>query len=124
MLMSEGVKIMIEIIYKDETGECKEGERMFQIPRNIRQIGLSGGKYRVYIEDYVYTFLNRIAEKGKKENGGLAVLMGKTEWHEGITYIFIKGTVYLEESVDIEHISLEDEFWSKVHVTARKYFEE
>ena len=51
MLMAEGEDIMIEIIYKDETGESKEQNSTFYIPRNIRQIGLGGGKYRIYIED-------------------------------------------------------------------------
>ena len=113
MLMAEGEDIMIEIIYKDETGESKEQNSTFYIPRNIRQIGLGGGKYRIYIEDYVYTFLHRIAEKGKNENGKMAILMGTTEWNEGVTYIFIKGAVYLEETVDTEHISLENDSWKE-----------
>ena len=115
---------MIEIIYKDETGESKEQNSTFYIPRNIRQIGLGGGKYRIYIEDYVYTFLHRIAEKGKNENGGMAILMGKAEWNEGVTYIFIKGAVCLEETVNTEHISLENDSWKTLQDAGTKYFSE
>ena len=122
MLMAEGEDIMIEIIYKDETGESKEQNSTFYIPRNIRQIGLGGGKYRIYIEDYVYTFLHRIAEKGKNENGKMAILMGTTEWNEGVTYIFIKGAVYLKETMDIEHISLENDSWKELQDAGSKYF--
>ena len=52
---------MIEIVYKEEKQEAKNGENLFNLPRNIRQIGLTAGNIRIYIEDYVYTFLTRLA---------------------------------------------------------------
>lgn len=54
---------MIEIVYKEEKQEAKNGENLFNLPRNIRQIGLTAGNIRIYIEDYVYTFLTRLAQK-------------------------------------------------------------
>ena len=52
---------MIEVIYKEEKQEAKNGENLFNLPRNIRQVGLTTGNMRIYIEDYVYTFLTRLA---------------------------------------------------------------
>lgn len=52
---------MIEVIYKDESQEGQNGEEPFGLPRNIRQIGLAAEDYRIYMEDYVYTFLVRLA---------------------------------------------------------------
>ena len=49
---------MIEVIYKDEKQEMKDGTTEWELPKNIRQIGLVSGDYRIYIEDYVYTFLH------------------------------------------------------------------
>lgn len=115
---------MIEIIYKDETKKLEEGSEMFHIPRNIRQIGLCGGKNRIYVEDYVYTFMNRITEKTHGDDGSLAILMGTTEWNEGNTYIFVKGAIYLDEPVNTEHISLENESWKKIQDIEEKYFSE
>lgn len=56
---------MIEVIYKDEKQTAKGNEESFNLPKNIRQIGIPNEKYRIYIEDYVYTFLKKIAEKAK-----------------------------------------------------------
>ena len=62
---------MIEVIYKDEKQEMKDGTTEWELPKNIRQIGLVSGDYRIYIEDYVYTFLHRAAQtKGRDEENG------------------------------------------------------
>ena len=71
---------MIEVIYKDEKQEMKDGTTEWELPKNIRQIGLVSGDYRIYIEDYVYTFLHRAAQtKGRDEENGscLAILLGE-----------------------------------------------
>ena len=53
---------MIEVIYKEDTTEQEAAQEAFSMPRNVRQIGLANGDYRIYIEDYVYTFLCSLAE--------------------------------------------------------------
>ena len=57
---------MIEVIYKEESQETQDSEGTFGLPRNIRQIGLIGDDCRIYMEDYVYTFLVRLARSEKK----------------------------------------------------------
>ena len=66
---------MIEVVYKEQKQEANAGENIFHVPRNIRQIGLAGGNVRIYIEDYVYTFLGRLADQKShsKEVCGIAV---------------------------------------------------
>ena len=44
---------MIEIVYKEEKQEAKNGENLFNLPRNIRQIGLTAGNIRIYIAGIV-----------------------------------------------------------------------
>ena len=90
---------MIEIVYKEEKQEAKNGENLFNLPRNIRQIGLTAGNIRIYIEDYVYTFLTRLArnETGPgNEQGCVAVFTGDTKWNNGITYLFIRGALMVD----------------------------
>lgn len=73
---------MIEVVYKDEKQHAKGNEGIFQLPRNVRQIGTTDQNYRVYMEDYVYTFLGRAAASGEnkeEEERHLAVFMGETE---------------------------------------------
>ena len=57
---------MIEVIYKEEKQEAKGNQGVFSIPRNIRQIGLINENYRIYVEDYVYTFLGKTAENKER----------------------------------------------------------
>ena len=53
---------MIEVIYKEDKEDQGTVQEPFSMPRNVRQIGLANGDYRIYIEDYVYTFLCSLAE--------------------------------------------------------------
>ena len=79
--------IMIEVIYKDEKQEAKGNESIFSVPKNIRQIGQANDDYRIYMEDYVYTFLGREAGAGDvngEDKKCLAVLTGETKWASGI----------------------------------------
>ena len=82
---------MIEVIYKEDTTEQEAAQESFSMPRNVRQIGLANGDYRIYIEDYVYTFLCSLAEDEKPEGqGSVAVLTGEIQWTADMTCIFIK----------------------------------
>ena len=89
---------MIEVIYKEENQEAQNGEGTFGLPKNIRQIGLIREDYKIYMEDYVYTFLVRLAraEEAGKTKTRVAVLTGETKWQGGTTYLFIKGAVMAE----------------------------
>ena len=91
---------MIEIVYKEEKQEAKNGENLFNLPRNIRQIGLTTGNIRIYMEDYVYTFLLKLARNKnnlENEQGCVAVFTGDTKWNNGLTYLFIRGALMVEE---------------------------
>ena len=84
---------MIEVVYKDEKQHAKGNEGIFQLPRNVRQIGTTDQNYRVYMEDYVYTFLIRLArteENQEVQKGRVAVLTGEIKWKTGTAYLFIR----------------------------------
>lgn len=115
---------MIEVIYKEEK---QEGADIVSVPRNIRQIGFISGDCRIYIEDYVYTFLGRTASSEKilgSKEGCAAVLTGEIKWQEGITYVFVKGAILAEKmEAAREHIDFSEEIWADVHEAQEKYFE-
>ena len=117
---------MIEVIYKEEKQEAKGNQGVFSIPRNIRQIGLINKDYRIYVEDYVYTFLKKSAEKLKEDEeqkGCLAVLLGEIKWEEGISYIFIRGAIRAEDTqVTQEHMDFSQEVWAKIQEEEKTYF--
>ncbi len=63
-------------------------------PKNFRQIGTPQGKQKVYIEDYVYTYLHPVMER--PEEMRLCVLVGHVEKEEDYHYIFVHGAVELQ----------------------------
>ena len=100
---------------------------IFSVPKNIRQIGLIKGNCRIYMEDYVYTFLGRYAgarrkrRRRKKLYGGFD---GETKWDSGDVYVFIKGALAAEaEELSREHIEFTDQLWQKIHQEMERYFE-
>ncbi len=115
---------MIEVIYKEETAEQDGVAEAFAMPRNVRQIGLANGNYRIYVEDYVYTFLSRLAEE-EKERGKTAVLTGEIKWTADMTCIFVKGALAVDGmEVTAEHIDFSEEVWQKLQEDKEKYFPE
>ena len=118
---------MIEVIYKDEKQEVNDGETGWNLPKNIRQIGLAGENYRIYIEDYVYTFLHRAAQakcQQEEDSGILAVFLGENRWQSGTGYTFIRGALLADAGeITEEHIEITQHMWQKIHEEQEKYFE-
>ena len=116
---------MIEVIYKDEKREENDSGKIFDVPKNIRQIGQVSEDYRIYMEDYVYTFLKKTADKLQEapDRCCLAVFTGQGKWADGVNYIFIKGALAVEdEEISAEHIDFGDGVWRKVQEEAEKYY--
>lgn len=114
---------MIEVIYKEEKQEANGNEGLFNIPRNIRQIGLADENYRIYVEDYVYTFLNKQAERNPERDGYIAVLMGETKWSKGVSYLFVHGALTVKNmEASAEHIDFTETIWEEIYEEKEKYF--
>ena len=54
---------MIEVIYNENPEDKSKGKTSLRLPKNIRQIGNTEEDFKIYIEDYVVTFLNQLTEK-------------------------------------------------------------
>ncbi len=112
---------MIEIIYSDNKEEKTVGFPV-KLPRNFRQIG-SGEDYRkVYIEDYVMTYIRKLWEKSGQEYQ-TGVLMGSCKKYGGETYLFISGAVRAEE-IEQEGSTLKftDKVWTDLYEKIKQYF--
>lgn len=70
--------------------------RKFQLPSNIKQIGSIDDGIRFYIEDYVVTFVNKLAESGGDR---CAFLIGKYLLIDAQPVLFITG------AIDCKHLS-------------------
>lgn len=115
---------MIEIVYDKKTAEKDvKNETQYKMPKNIRQIGNAPDKKKIYIEDYVMTFLRKIAEPGNTTSRG-AILLGEY-FEDGETEtLFISGAVEAQNlEFDVDQIKFDDHIWSKLYADINKYFE-
>lgn len=112
---------MIEIVYK-ENGKEAGVERKLDLPKNVRQIGEPEENRKIYIEDYVVTYLRRFAKEEILNIRG-AILLGTSERMEGIPYLFIKGAIALKDLEGTrEGIPFTDQVWAEVYETIKEYF--
>lgn len=65
-----------------------------EAPRNIRQIGDIEDSLRLYIEDYVMTFMGKQKRRGAAALGALLGIQGEMD---GVPCVFIRGAVLAEE---------------------------
>ena len=71
-----------------------ETEKEWKLPKNTRQIGEENGEKRLYVEDYVVTYLNRLADE---KDVARAILIGTVKERNLYPYIFIDGAVEVED---------------------------
>lgn len=113
---------MIEIIYNKEKEAAVGNEEYFCVPRNIRQVGQPSSDCKIYVEDYVYSYLAK-DWKDTESKGKMAILLGKSNWKDGTFYIFLKSTIVVEDmEISGEYLSLKDEVWGKIYEEMKEYF--
>ena len=115
---------MIEIICKDEPEKehPNDGEETVFLPKNIRQVGSPRGRHKVYLEDYVYTYLRSISKNNER---CAAVFLGKSRVVKDIRYTFISGVVECTEAVfQWENICLDESFWDYIYKEQKRFFSE
>ncbi len=93
------------------------------LPKNIRQIGTSTGSTRVYLEDYVYTYLHMREEQDEWSRRGFA-LIGAIERERDCTRYFISGLVCLRDHFFREGIlEFNDDTWAYIYQEVKKYYD-
>ena len=113
---------MIEVIYNENSEDKSKGKTSLRLPKNIRQIGNTEEDFKIYIEDYVVTFLNQLTEKDLSKIR-VAILMGEAVEHEG-RYLFISGAVYVDDVVvDGEGVHFTDNVWNRIYENIKEYFD-
>jgi len=112
---------MIEIVCNDGEKKNLNEQQNIKRPKNIKQIGDMGSNKKIYIEDYVFTYINSIAyENSDKLRVG--VLLGECKKSGGESYVFIKGAVQVEIDEDESRITFSENIWSRIYEDMEKYF--
>lgn len=122
ILWSQRGEYMIEIVYNKGKEKTTGNEEYFCIPKNIRQIGEISKETKIYLEDYVYTYLTSDWQL-EETKGRIAILLGSCDWKNGTVYIFIKSAVLAEQiAVSKDCCPLTDEIWGDVYEDMKNYF--
>lgn len=93
-----------------------------KLPKNIRQIGERDEVVKLYVEDYVNTYLNRLYPTGGQDLR-VGLLLGSVELNEGTPYIFIDGALEMEEVTEPGHKVVFSELaWKKAYQNMEQLF--
>lgn len=93
-----------------------------KLPKNIRQIGERDQIVKLYVEDYVNTYLKRLYPAGGQ---GLRVglLLGSMELNDGTPYIFIDGALEMEDVTDTGgRVAFTELAWKKAYQNMEQLF--
>lgn len=106
---------MIELKYDEDKNNLK-------LPKNIRQVGKPGEKIKIYVEDYVITYINQIARESTDQQR-LAVLLGRNGKNKEDTVAFIDGAVEAKGVVVQEdQVVFTSEIWTQIYDEIGQYF--
>lgn len=113
---------MVEkIMQKEEEDRPEDGNRLFKLPKHIKQFGLGGNSPEIYIEDYAEGYLKRLAGSDYAECR-VAVLVGEFIKSEGKRYVFIRGAIEAEDVVVENEVKFTSEVWAGVYEKIKRYF--
>ncbi len=117
---------MIETVYSNENGEANRTGRIqtsFKMPKNIRQVGKSNAARKIYVEDYVMSFIKQLAGEDYSRYK-VAVLVGQNVKQEGCRSLFIYGAVEVADMDATGDITFSNDTWTSIYESIKKYFVE
>ena len=93
-----------------------------ELPKNITQIGEADKHCRIYVEDYVVSYIKQM--NGMAQNKDIAIaLYGRKTAEDGVAYLFAYGSAKLNFlQKPVRHLSQAQE--QEIEKLRRKYFSE
>lgn len=109
-------EVMVEVM-----SQLNSQEKL-KLPKNIRQIGLPEEKKKIYVEDYVVTYMNQLASEYPNRQSA-AVLLGFHTKQDDLRLTFIHGAIGIPSAkVEEDQVSFCTDLWEDIYGTMRKYF--
>ena len=95
-----------------------------QFPKNVRQIGNVSDQPKIYMEDYVNTYLNQLKENAAESAVG-AILVGEIVKQGKYDVVYISGALKLREiEISGTEIIIEEDVWNELEEKKKEYFRE
>ena len=114
---------MIELIYNEE-GESTTEERTLPEPKNVKQVGEPKDYKKIFIEDYVHTFLQQYST-GKESGSKIAILLGKNERAGGKRHLYVNSAFPVEQFTEKQgKYCFTEKMWGNIYQECEKYFPE
>ncbi len=112
----------MQVIYHTTIEENEEHDKNYQRPKNIRQVGNPAIKRKIYIEDYVVTYLSRLALPSNMDARGAILLGNVKKTEEGIA-VFISGALESQNfELDLNETIFTNENWANIYNEIREFF--
>ena len=106
---------MIEIV--KENGNVVDKR---EIPANLRPVGDPKGNEKVYIEDYIETFVRQIAVKD--DSPKVLILYGENRQEDEMIHHYVCGAILAEEILTDEKMIFRDSIWKDINWKAEHFF--
>lgn len=111
---------MVEIICDKE--KEKKDMPWRELPKNVRQIGDTKEKRKIYIEDFVVTYLVRLAKPDHVYARGAILLGDICQTEEGLA-VFIHGALEAPNlELDMDETIFDDKVWEELLEQKERYF--
>ena len=93
-----------------------------KLPKNIRQVGERDQVVKLYIEDYVNTYLKRLYPAGGQDLR-VGLLLGEIRTEDGVPFLFIDGAIEMEQvTKEGEKVEFTEEAWKKASQVMEQMF--
>ena len=98
-------------------------QEVLKLPKNIRQIGLPEEKKKIYVEDYVVTYMNQLAAEHPNQQVA-AVLLGSNVRQKDVKITFIHGAIGIPAAkVEDDRVAFDSKLWEEIFSTMRQFFQ-
>ncbi len=106
--------------YREEAKKEKDFYEYQDFPKNVRQIGVPLPGTKVYLEDYVITYLKQ--EFANINEAKIVILLGKKGSMEARQGVFVYGAIALESEDILQEGRIDEETWDHIHSTIHQKF--
>lgn len=97
-------------------------EPLSKLPKNIRQIGDRDDTVKLYMEDYVSTYLKRLFPTGGQDLR-VGLLLGTEKTEDGTPFIFVDGALEMEDvTAEGEKVVFTEAAWKKAYQNIEESF--
>lgn len=112
---------MIELIYNEEEEAALE-ETSLPEPKNVKQVGEPRELKKIFIEDFVHTYLLKYSTEGTQKTR-VAVLLGCSERSGGKRQLYIKSAFPIEGVTEKQgKYDFSENIWGNIYMECGKYF--